>query len=115
VGVAGLVAYQGLFQPTAAQQPLVLGTFLGLSALATGAGLLLPRLASRLDSVRSGVLLAAAVAMATSGAALAVATSVLMLGGAETQVLLTLLAFGTALGLVLELMVARSLAGTSVR
>jgi signal transduction histidine kinase len=111
VGVAGLVAYQGLFRPIPAQQPLVLGTFLGLSAVATGAGLLLPRLASRLDSVRNGVLLAAAVAMATSGAALAVATSVLMLGGAETQVLLTLLAFGTALGLVLELMVARSLAG----
>lgn len=110
VGIAGLIMYEGLFRPETSDQAVVVGTFLGLAAVASLGAFVLPTIASRLDSVRSAVLLTSVAAMATTGAALAVATYLLMLRDRESLVLLLLLVFGVGLALVLEFTVARSLA-----
>jgi signal transduction histidine kinase len=99
-----------MFPPQPSERPLVVGTFLGLAVLTSIVGLVLPPIASRLDSVRSAVLVTGAAAMAATGATLAVAASLLMLADGASQVLILLVAFGVGLGLVLEFTVARSLA-----
>ncbi|CAN5547212.1 hypothetical protein BH20CHL6_BH20CHL6_03380 [soil metagenome] len=105
----GLVAFQVVVAPDPQQRPLVAAVFLGMGALTALASWILPRVTARLSSLRRTVLLVAVVAMATTATAVAVSATFFMLRPAESRVLVVLLAFGVALGLLLEAAVARAL------
>ncbi|MBA2380509.1 MAG: HAMP domain-containing histidine kinase [Chloroflexi bacterium] len=89
--------------------------FLGLAVATTVAALLLPRLVSRMDSVRQEVLLVALAAMLTTGATIAVSASVMILPPGQLGAMLVVAIMGAGLGIVVEYALARDLSADARR
>jgi signal transduction histidine kinase len=85
-------------------------TFLGLAVSTALAGVGLPRLADRLPSIRTQILLVALAAMITAVVSITISSAAMILEPSEVTLIMILALVGTMLGIVLEYAVARRLA-----
>lgn len=110
VGLAGtflILAFAGEFPLAQRMGPALL---LGVAVITSAAGLLLPRVIARFDSLRHEILIVSLAAMLTAGATIALSAALMMVSSAQLGVLLIVSLVGAAFGILLEYAVGRELA-----
>lgn len=109
VSLTTFLAFEVLVRPEAADRAIVAFVLGILAVMVAIAGVALPRLMTRLESLSREIFIVALAAMMATALAVIGSASLVMLSPSEVRAIFVLALSGVSLGLVLELTVARSI------
>ncbi len=115
VAIVGIVLIFGLGGQLPLAQNVAPALLLGLAAVTTVIGAVLPRATARFDSLHDEILLVSLAAMVTTGFAIALSAAVLVLQPAQIALLLIVALVGAGFGIIVEYALARELSADARR
>ena len=115
VGLIGALLILGFAREFPLAQQIGPTLLVGIAALTAAAGMLLPRVIARFDSLRREILIVSLTAMLTTGATIALSAALMMVSPAQFGLLLIVSGVGAALGILVEYAVGRELSADARR
>jgi two-component system sensor histidine kinase BaeS len=109
VVVLALLAAEATMQPSAHDRLVLLGIFAAVGALVAVAAGVLPRLAARLSSLHTVVIVISVAAVAAAATAIVASAASMFISAHDLRLVLVALGLGVALGIVLASAIARPL------
>lgn len=115
VGLIGALLILGFAREFPLAQQIGPTLLVGIAALTAAAGMLLPRVIARFDSLRREILIVSLTAMLTTGATIALSAALMMVSPAQFGLLIIVSGVGAALGILVEYSVGRELSADARR